>query len=88
MVISYLQTNSSAPVTNQFNEGVGYISFVPPPLPRHSARGTSRHLYWTRLARHLGGSPMVWLTLQADLDLAEAERTHGKTIRSGVMPAA
>ncbi len=30
MVISYLQTNSSAPVTNQFNEGVGYISFVPP----------------------------------------------------------
>ncbi len=31
---------------------------------------------------------MVWLTLQADWDLAEAERTHSKTIRGGVMPAA
>lgn len=41
-----------------------------------------------RLARYLGGSPRVWLALQADWDLAEAERMHGKTIRSRVKPAA
>jgi plasmid maintenance system antidote protein VapI len=30
----------------------------------------------------------VWLALQADWDLAEAEKMHGKTIRSRVKPAA
>ena len=41
-----------------------------------------------RLARYLGGNAKVWLTFQADWDLAEAEKAHGKAIRGGVKPVA
>jgi antitoxin HigA-1 len=37
-----------------------------------------------RLARYFGGSPKVWLGLQLDYDLAEAEQKHGKNIRQTV----
>ena len=41
-----------------------------------------------RLAAFFGGSPKVWLGLQADYDLAMAERTFGKEIRRTVRTAA
>lgn len=34
-----------------------------------------------RLARHFGGSPKVWLRLQADRDVAQAENARGAEIR-------
>ncbi|MDA1088839.1 MAG: HigA family addiction module antitoxin [Proteobacteria bacterium] len=37
-----------------------------------------------RLAAYFGGSPKVWLSLQADYDLAEAERKHGREIKRTV----
>lgn len=37
-----------------------------------------------RLARYLGGSPKIWLSLQMMYDLAIAEEEHGKTIRQTV----
>ena len=40
-----------------------------------------------RLAAYLGGSPKVWLRLQADYDLAAAERKHGAEIRRTVRAA-
>jgi addiction module HigA family antidote len=40
-----------------------------------------------RLAAYLGGSPKVWLQLQADYDLAIAERKHGKEIKRTVRAA-
>lgn len=40
-----------------------------------------------RLAAYLGGSPKVWLRLQADYDLALAERKHGKEIKRTVRAA-
>lgn len=40
-----------------------------------------------RLAAYLGGSPKVWLRLQADYDLAVAERKHGKEIKRTVRAA-
>ena len=40
-----------------------------------------------RLAAYFGGSPKVWLKLQADYDLAVAERKHGKEIKRTVRAA-
>ena len=40
-----------------------------------------------RLAAYLGGSPKLWLRLQADYDLAAAERKHGAEIRRTVRAA-
>ena len=40
-----------------------------------------------RLAAYLGDSPKVWLRLQADYDLAVAERKHGKEIKRTVRAA-
>ena len=40
-----------------------------------------------RLAAYFGGSPKVWLRLQADYDLAVAERKHGKEIKRTVRAA-
>ncbi len=40
-----------------------------------------------RLAAYLGGSPKVWLRLQADYDLAVADRKHGKEIKRTVRAA-
>ena len=40
-----------------------------------------------RLAAYFGGSPKVWLRLQADYDLAVAERRHGKEIKRTVRAA-
>ena len=40
-----------------------------------------------RLAPYLGGSPKVWLRLQADFDLAVAERKHGAEIKRTVRAA-
>ncbi len=40
-----------------------------------------------RLAAYFGGSPKVWLRLQADHDLAVAERKHGKEIKRTVRAA-
>ncbi len=37
-----------------------------------------------RLARYFGGSPKIWMRLQTDYDLAEAEKRHGKVIRETV----
>ena len=39
-----------------------------------------------RLAAYFGGSPKVWLGLQADYDLSQAERKHGPEIRRTVHP--
>lgn len=39
-----------------------------------------------RLARYLGGSPKLWLRMQADWDLARAEKSHGREIRRSVKP--
>ncbi len=40
-----------------------------------------------RLAAYLGGSAKVWLRLQADYDLAVAERRHGEEIKRTVRTA-
>ncbi len=40
-----------------------------------------------RLTAYLGGSPRVWLRLQADYDLALAEKKHGAEIRRTVRAA-
>ena len=40
-----------------------------------------------RLAAYFGGSPKVWLRLQADYDLAVAERKHGEEIKRAVRAA-
>jgi len=40
-----------------------------------------------RLAAYLGGSAKVWLRLQADFDLARAEKKHGAEIRRAVRAA-
>jgi len=40
-----------------------------------------------RLARYLGGSAKLWLRLQADHDLAVAERQHGAEIKRTVRAA-
>lgn len=40
-----------------------------------------------RLAAYFGGSPKVWLRLQADYDLAVAERKHGTEIKRTVRAA-
>ena len=40
-----------------------------------------------RLAAYFGGSPKVWLRLQADYDLALAERKHGEEIKRTVRVA-
>lgn len=37
-----------------------------------------------RLAAYFGGSPKVWLGLQADYDLAATEHKHGKEIKRTV----
>ena len=37
-----------------------------------------------RLARYLGGSPKIWLRLQSDWDLAEAEKMHGEEISRSI----
>jgi len=37
-----------------------------------------------RLAAYLGGSARVWLNLQADYDLARAEKKHGREIKRTV----
>ena len=39
-----------------------------------------------RLAAYFGGSPKVWLGLQADYDLGRAERRHGREIKRTVRP--
>lgn len=42
-----------------------------------------------RLAAYFGGSPKVWLGMQAEYDLAEAEKEHGREIKRTVsVPAA
>ena len=40
-----------------------------------------------RLAAYFGGSARVWLRLQADYDLALAERKHGEEIKRTVRAA-
>ncbi len=40
-----------------------------------------------RMAAYLGGSAKVWLRLQADYDLAVAERRHGEEIKRTVRAA-
>ncbi len=40
-----------------------------------------------RLAAYLGGNPKVWLRLQADYDLATAERKFGAEIKRTVRAA-
>ncbi len=40
-----------------------------------------------RFAAYFGGSPRVWLRLQADYDLAVAQRKHGKEIKRTVRAA-
>ena len=40
-----------------------------------------------RLAAYFGGSAQVWLRLQADYDLAVAERKHGEEIKRTVRVA-
>ena len=40
-----------------------------------------------RLAAYFGGSARVWLRLQADYDLAVAERKHGEEIKRTVRAA-
>jgi addiction module HigA family antidote len=40
-----------------------------------------------RLAAYFGGSAQVWLRLQADYDLAVAERKHGEEIKRTVRAA-
>ena len=40
-----------------------------------------------RLAAYFGGSPKVWLRLQADYDLTVAERKHGEEIKRTVRAA-
>ena len=41
-----------------------------------------------RLGRYLGTGPDLWIRLQANYDLAVAEREHGKTVRREVEVAA
>src|SRR5277367_6453560 len=40
-----------------------------------------------RIGRYLGTGPDLWSRLQADFDLAKAEREHGKAIRREVQAA-
>ena len=37
-----------------------------------------------RLARYFGGSPKIWLRLQSDWDLEQAEKAHGNEVRRTV----
>jgi antitoxin HigA-1 len=40
-----------------------------------------------RLGRYFGNSPRFWFDLQGQLDIAVAERDHGKEIKKRVLPA-